>query len=73
MFTLFLGRRQVGNHLEASQCDAALFGKFFRFMFENGVYIPPLQWEAWFVSSAHREQHLLKTRDLVLQFLREMV
>lgn len=72
MFTLFFGSRKVSNGAEAQQCDGKLFGKFFRYLFANGVYIPPLQWESWFVSSVHSEENLLKTRDLVLAFLQDL-
>jgi glutamate-1-semialdehyde 2,1-aminomutase len=70
IFTLFFGRKEVNNSTEAKMCDGELFGQFFRYMFANGVYIPPLQWEAWFVSAAHEEANLQLTRDLVLEFLK---
>lgn len=70
MFTLFFGRRSVESMEEAATLDLEQFARFFRFLFDHGVYIPPLQYETWFVSSAHEEKHLLRTRDLVLQFLR---
>lgn len=69
MFTLFFGSRQVSNMTEAQQCNGQLFGNFFRYMFDHGVYIPPLQWEAWFISNAHTEENLMKTSDLVVAFL----
>ncbi|MBA3238722.1 MAG: glutamate-1-semialdehyde 2,1-aminomutase [Parachlamydiaceae bacterium] len=69
MFTLFFGMRKVLNVAEAQQSDAKLYGKFFRYLFDNGVYIAPLQWESWFVSNVHTEENLLKTRNLVLTFL----
>lgn len=72
MFTLFFGTRQVNDREDAQACDTKLFGAFFRYLFEQGVYIPPLQWEAWFVSSAHTEKSLIKTRDLILSFLKSL-
>lgn len=69
MFTIFFGRRSVQNQEEAKGCDSEKFGEFFRYLFAQGVYIPPLQQEAWFVSMAHTEEHLLCTRDLILDFL----
>lgn len=68
MFTLFFGRREVTNMEEAKECDLEAFAHFFRYMFEHGVYIPPAQYEAWFVSLAHKKEHLLKTRDLILSY-----
>jgi glutamate-1-semialdehyde 2,1-aminomutase len=70
IFTLFFGRREVMNMEDAQSLDLEAFAKFFRFMFDNGVYIPPSQHEAWFVSAAHEDKNLLKTRDLILKFLK---
>jgi glutamate-1-semialdehyde 2,1-aminomutase len=68
MFTLFFGLKKVTDMDSAKRADQNEFKRFFSFMFANGVYIPPLQMEAWFVSNAHTEEHLEKTRDLILQF-----
>lgn len=69
MFTLFFGKTCVRNLEDAKCLDLKLFARFFRFMYENGVYFPPSQHEAAFVSTVHEERHLEKTRDLILQFL----
>lgn len=69
MFTLFFGRPSVTHFEETRLLDNELFGKFFRFLFSKGIYIPPLHVEAWFVSSAHTEEHLAYTRDCILEFL----
>lgn len=69
MFTLFFGVREVNNMEDAKKCDLDAFAKFFRYMFERGVYAPPAQHEVWFLSLAHQEHHLEKTRDLILEFL----
>lgn len=71
MFTLFLGLRAVRNMDDVQALDSELFGQYFRYMFANGVYIPPLQCEAWFVTAAHKEANLVKARDLTLKFLKE--
>lgn len=69
MFTLFFGSKEVNNFEDTKKLDHETFGKFFRYMFNEGVYIPPLHVEAWFVSMAHSENHLKKTSDLILKFL----
>lgn len=71
MFTLFFGRRSVKNTEEAQLCDEKMYACFFRYMLSNGVYLPPLQFEAWFVSSAHSQHHLDKTGEIIRQFLIE--
>lgn len=72
MFTLFFGVKEVGNMEEAKGCDLEAFGRFFRYMFERGIYVPPAQYEAWFISLAHKEHHLMKTRDIMLSYFDEM-
>ncbi len=69
MFTIFFSRKEVNNQEEAKTLDLEKFAEFFRYMYANGVYIPPSQHEAWFVSQAHEEEHLESTRDLVLEFI----
>ena len=69
MFTLFFGRREVNSMEEAKHLDTEKFAKFFRYLFDQGIYIPPSQYESWFVSAVHEERHLEKTRDAILKFL----
>lgn len=68
LFTLFFGRRSVANMDEALSLDKAAFSHFFKYLFDNGVYPPPLQQEAWFVSTVHSAAHLEATRDLILDY-----
>jgi glutamate-1-semialdehyde 2,1-aminomutase len=56
---------------DVHKIDSGLFVRLFQFLFENGVYIPPSAHEAWFISSAHQEKHLVKTRDLILKFIED--
>ncbi len=70
MFTIFFGRKEVNNMEEASQLDFKVFSQFFRYMLSHGVYFPPSQVETSFVSMAHTEEHLEKTRDLILEYLK---
>src|SRR5258706_14908861 len=46
MFTWVFTPGPVHDWDSASKCDAAAFGKFFRRMLDNGVYLPPGQNEA---------------------------
>lgn len=71
MFTLFFGKKEVRNMEDAKKIDMETFARFFRYMFEQGIYIPPSAHEAWFVSQVHQEAHLIKTKDAVLNFLDE--
>jgi glutamate-1-semialdehyde 2,1-aminomutase len=61
MFTAFFAARPVADYASAKQADTAAFGRFFRTLLERGVYLPPSQFEAAFVSSAHSEEDLNAT------------
>lgn len=69
MFTLFFGRKSVANMEEAQQIDVKRYAKFFRYLFDRGVYAPPSAHEAWFISRAHEEEHLDLTQKIILEFL----
>lgn len=70
MFTLFFGSRKVSNLEDVQKLDFARFARFFAHMLERGIYIPPLQQEAWFISSAHTKENLMMTRDAILDFFK---
>jgi glutamate-1-semialdehyde 2,1-aminomutase len=55
LLTLFFGVTHVGNADEARRSDTAVFAKFFGAMLERGIYLPPSQFEAMFISLAHME------------------
>jgi len=43
----------VNNFGDACACDVGAYAKFFQVMLANGIYLPPSQYEAWFVGLAH--------------------
>ncbi len=55
MITLFFTPGPVRNFEDAKQSDTGRFACFHQAMLEQGVYLPPSQFEAWFVSAAHGE------------------
>jgi glutamate-1-semialdehyde 2,1-aminomutase len=55
MITVFFGPSAVESWDDARVCDTARFGAFHRGLLERGVYWPPAQFEAAFISSAHTE------------------
>lgn len=71
MFTLFFGKKSVRNLQDAKELDGKLYAHLFRTLFEQGIYIPPSQHEAWFISAAHEDQHLDQTREAILTFMRK--
>jgi glutamate-1-semialdehyde 2,1-aminomutase len=61
MFTWFFTGDTVRDHDDAARSDTHAFASFHRGMLENGVYLPPSQFEAAFVSYAHEGQEIEKT------------
>ena len=52
MLTLFFTGQEVHDYTTAKTSDTARFARFFRAMLEGGVYLPPSQFEAAFLSAA---------------------
>lgn len=53
MITLFFAPGPVRSWSDASACDTRAFARWHRGMLERGVYWPPAQYEAAFISAAH--------------------
>jgi glutamate-1-semialdehyde 2,1-aminomutase len=61
MFTWFFTAGPVTDWTSAAKSDTEAFGRFFRVMLENGVYLPPSQFEAAFLGTAHTESDARQT------------
>lgn len=61
MFTWFFTDGQVTDWDSAAKCDTAKFGRFHRAMLNAGVYLPPSQFEAAFLSAAHTDEDVAET------------
>jgi len=61
MFTWFFTTGPVRDWDSASKSDTSAFGNFFRTMLDNGVYLPPSQFEAAFLSAAHGVEDVQQT------------
>ena len=61
MFTWFFTPGPVTDWNSAAKSDTAAFGRFFRNLLEQGVYLPPSQFEAAFLSAAHTDEDIQKT------------
>ncbi len=61
LVTLFFGVEQVQNYATATQSDTKMFADYFQGMVERGIYLPPSQFEALFVSLAHSEGEIQET------------
>lgn len=61
MMTLFFTEEKVTDFNSAVRSDTKLYGKYFHQMLNRGIYLPPAQFEALFVSTAHTKEDLDKT------------
>ena len=61
LLTPFFTSQPVRDYQSALTSDTHAYGRFFRAMLERGVYPPPSQFEAWFLSGAHTEKDIDKT------------
>jgi len=61
MFTAFFSPEPVTDYASARKSDTAAFGRFFRTLLDRGVYFPPSQFEAAFVSAAHTAEDVALT------------
>jgi glutamate-1-semialdehyde 2,1-aminomutase len=61
LLTLFFCGQPIKNYADAKKSDTAKFGKFFQAMLERGIFLPPSQYEALFVSVAHTDADIDRT------------
>jgi len=69
MFTFFFNDRPVTNYFTATQSDAKRYAAFFRAALERGVHLPPSQFEAAFVSTAHTPEIMEKATRILIESL----
>jgi glutamate-1-semialdehyde 2,1-aminomutase len=61
LLTLFMTDGPVRNFDDAQRCDTERYGSLFRHLLEQGVYLPPSQFEALFPSTVHGEEEIDRT------------
>jgi len=58
ILTLFFGVERVRDYEDALKADTARFERFFQAMLAEGFWLPPSQFEAWFLSAAHTTEEI---------------
>jgi glutamate-1-semialdehyde 2,1-aminomutase len=61
LLTLFFAEGPLSDFASIRRCDTKRYAKFFHAMRERGVFLPPAQFEAWFVSTAHDDDAIRRT------------
>ena len=58
---MFFAERPPADLAQVARCDVAAHAAWCRELLARGVYPPPSQYEAWFVSLAHGAEHIERT------------
>ncbi len=61
MIGFFFTNEEVIDFDSAKTSDLELFAEYFKLMAEEGIFLPPSQFEGLFISTAHTEEHIAKT------------
>ena len=61
LLTPFFTSQAVRDYQSALSADTTAYARFFRGMLARGIYLPPSQFEAWFISGAHTRRHIDQT------------
>jgi glutamate-1-semialdehyde 2,1-aminomutase len=73
MFTLFFTEQRVSDYRSAKSSNTNRFAAYFRKMLESGIYLPPSQFEACFISTAHTDSDIQKTISSAERALKEVL
>jgi glutamate-1-semialdehyde 2,1-aminomutase len=72
LFTPFFTVLPVRDYASATGANTGQYARFFRAMLAHGIYPPPSQFEAWFLSTAHTRRDVDKTVRAARQAMREV-
>ena len=70
MMTIFFYKNEVRSYDDAVKSDTQKFSKFFNYLLNNGIYLPPSQFEAIFISTSHSEDELNYTAEKIEEAIR---
>lgn len=71
MFSLFFGVKNPKSKNDLQEMDIEMFNRFYRYMFDEGIYFSPSPFESNFISIEHEAKNLIKTSDIILKFLKK--
>ena len=72
VLTPFFADHPVHDYSSATAADTGRYAAFFNGMLQRGIYLPPSQFEGWFLSAAHTERDIDKTIRVATAVLREL-
>ncbi|SEN66924.1 glutamate-1-semialdehyde 2,1-aminomutase [Lihuaxuella thermophila] len=71
-FTVYFTDQPVVDYQGAQAADGELFAQFFRLLLEEGVYLAPSKYEAWFLTTAHTDEDIQFTIRAVERAFKKM-
>jgi len=72
LLTPFFTDRAVRDFVSATSANTDYYGRFFRGMLGRGIYPPPSQFEAWFLSTAHTTRDIDRTIGAAREAMKEV-
>jgi glutamate-1-semialdehyde 2,1-aminomutase len=72
LLTIFFTDSDIQNYDDAKKADVKKFAAFFQAMLGRGVFLPPSQYEALFISAAHSDANIERTIEAARESLREV-
>jgi glutamate-1-semialdehyde 2,1-aminomutase len=69
MISIYFTEGEVNDFADARRGDNDRFKKYFHFMLEAGIYLPPSAYESWFICSALSDNDLQYTLEMTEKFL----
>jgi glutamate-1-semialdehyde 2,1-aminomutase len=72
MVTPFFTSSPVRDYESALSANTGAYATFFRGMLSRGIYPPPSQFEAWFLSAAHTDRHIAQTINAARAAMKEV-
>jgi len=72
VLTPFFTDVPVRDYASALTANTGAYATFFRGMLTRGVYPPPSQFEAWFLSAAHTDRHVQQTTRAARAAMKEV-
>ncbi|KGR73600.1 glutamate-1-semialdehyde 2,1-aminomutase [Ureibacillus manganicus] len=59
--SVYFTNEKVENYEQAEKSDGEMFGRFFKLMLEKGINLAPSKYEAWFLTTEHKEEDIIET------------
>ncbi len=70
--TVYFTEEKVENYEQAENTNGEQFARFFKLMLNQGINLAPSKYEAWFLTTAHKEEDIKQTLEAVDQSFKQM-